>query len=127
MIVKAYKILGTTADVDTCERCGRTNLKRTVALESIDGGRVFHVGTVCGSRLAKLKAKDFRREVKAVESAQARNKRIADNRAHRAAMASWESFLAETTGITDVVNAIDALGGFVKARAAYRLATTPTA
>ena len=42
------KFLGTTDTVVTCECCGRTNLKKTVALD--DGFGVRYYGTACAAR-----------------------------------------------------------------------------
>jgi hypothetical protein len=43
-----YKILGVSDDITTCDNCGKTNLKRTVALEK--DGHVVHFGTDCAGR-----------------------------------------------------------------------------
>lgn len=47
------KILGTNSDHDTCNRCGKTNLKKVVWVEIDDGGPE-PIGCECASRLAKL-------------------------------------------------------------------------
>ena len=43
------KILGITDSRNTCDNCGRTNLKRTVAIE-LDTGDVVYYGTECATR-----------------------------------------------------------------------------
>jgi hypothetical protein len=43
-----YRILGTCDDVTTCDCCGRTNLKRTVALLVNDFPKFF--GSTCAAR-----------------------------------------------------------------------------
>lgn len=58
------RILGITADVTTCECCGRTNLKKTVALET--DGRQVHFGVDCAALAMRGSKKS--RERKAVES-----------------------------------------------------------
>lgn len=45
-----YKILGINDDVTTCECCGRSNLKATVVMESVDGS-VVHFGRDCAARV----------------------------------------------------------------------------
>lgn len=49
-----YTIKGTTADVSECGLCGRTHLRRTVALAPLDfdGNEldVIHAGTGCAAR-----------------------------------------------------------------------------
>lgn len=46
------KILGTNSDHDTCNRCGKTNLKKVVWIE-IDGGEPEPIGCECAARLVK--------------------------------------------------------------------------
>lgn len=66
-----YTIAGVTDERDTCENCGRTDLKRTVVLD--DGERFVFFGTACAARalgrtnpakvarIARVKAQDRRR------------------------------------------------------------------
>lgn len=42
------KILGLTDAVNTCDCCGKKNLKRTVAVEQNDGG-IEYYGVICAS------------------------------------------------------------------------------
>ena len=51
----AFKVLGATDERTTCDCCGKTNLKMTVALERLDAdkngtGDVVHFGRDCASR-----------------------------------------------------------------------------
>ena len=52
-----YKILGISDEISTCDRCGKTNLKATVAIE-VDGAEVEFWGrdcaahAVCGNKKA---------------------------------------------------------------------------
>jgi len=46
-----YTILGTCDNVTDCDCCGRSNLKRTVALD--DGHGVTYFGTACASKATK--------------------------------------------------------------------------
>lgn len=43
-----YRIAGISDDVTTCECCGRTDLKRTIALES-GTGEIRYFGTACAA------------------------------------------------------------------------------
>lgn len=56
-----FKILGTTQNVETCECCGRTGLKKTVELGILDAdgafhGEVTHYGTDCAASALKTTA-----------------------------------------------------------------------
>lgn len=43
-----FKILGTDDAVNTCDCCGKTNLKATVIVEV--NGEILHYGSVCATR-----------------------------------------------------------------------------
>lgn len=49
-VIGMVKILGWTDEINTCEHCGRTNLKGTLVLE-VGEGNVVHYGSVCGVRV----------------------------------------------------------------------------
>lgn len=49
---KVYKFLG-ISDKDVCDCCGRTNLKRTVALECLTDGLVTFFGVDCAAKAMK--------------------------------------------------------------------------
>ena len=44
-----YRILGKTDAITTCQACGKTHLKVTVALEPLDGGDIRYLGTTCAA------------------------------------------------------------------------------
>ena len=48
------KILGTTDENTTCDKCGKTNLKGTVALETGEG--IVHYGTTCAAKAVAPKS-----------------------------------------------------------------------
>lgn len=50
------KFLGVTDEQTTCDLCGKTNLKRTVALETADGS-IVHYGCDCAARALKKTVK----------------------------------------------------------------------
>ena len=54
--LRTFKFLGNTDEVDTCDCCGRKDLKSTVALENLDTGDVVHFGVVCAARAAAADA-----------------------------------------------------------------------
>lgn len=60
----AYRILGTTDEVTTCDCCGRANLLMTIALAPLDAdgnaGEPVHFGTSCAAKAAKQPAKAVR-------------------------------------------------------------------
>ncbi len=48
--IKKYQIIGTTDDVDTCDCCGRINLKKTVILKDAESGEEVYFGTECAAK-----------------------------------------------------------------------------
>ena len=56
---KAYKMIGITDEVTSCDCCGRTDLKRTVVLERTDDGVIVYFGTTCGARAIGWTTKEF--------------------------------------------------------------------
>ena len=58
------KVLGITDERTTCDCCGKSNLKRTVALE-LENGTISYYGTTCATNA-------FRGISKAIKSAQAK-------------------------------------------------------
>ncbi len=47
------EIRGITDSVSTCDCCGKTNLKRTVAIET-ESGEILHYGTSCAASYLKV-------------------------------------------------------------------------
>ena len=69
-----YKTLAIVDDVNTCDCCGKSDLKSTVAMEREDG-EILHFGSVCATRhsgrdIAVIK--NEAREAYAVKTAAAR-------------------------------------------------------
>jgi hypothetical protein len=56
-----YKTLAIVDDVNTCDCCGKSNLKSTVAMER-DDGVVFYFGCVCATRHSGRDTKTIRSE-----------------------------------------------------------------
>jgi hypothetical protein len=44
------KVIGMSDDVNTCDCCGKTDLKRTVVLQDNETGETFHYGTTCATK-----------------------------------------------------------------------------
>lgn len=115
------KILGINDEVTVCECCGRTNLKKTVALD--DGSQVVRYGTECAARALKWSLSQTKRELARVEK-----EREGAEASRRAAEASretarWESWLKTTCpAASSTSDAIRSLGGFKAAREAFRMA-----
>ena len=84
-------VLGNTDEVTTCDCCGRTDLKGTVALE-LDGETVYF-GVVCAARKVGRDAKQIRREAKSADDAKAEAARRAREAAHAAAYAADQAKL----------------------------------
>jgi hypothetical protein len=78
--VKAYRVLGTSDDVTTCELCGRAELKSTVALQPLDpdggaDGEAVYFGSDCAARAAGWTQKDVRKAAGAADRARAEAER----------------------------------------------------
>lgn len=120
------KFLGNTDEVTSCDCCGRTGLKSTVALESeaADGGTVYY-GVTCAARALGRTAKEVRSEARDADRAKAAAERAIRDAESRAHDAAWQSFLDELAGTgADVRDGlgvvrfkqIEKLGGFTAAR-----------
>ncbi|MES1979582.1 MAG: hypothetical protein V4451_16190 [Pseudomonadota bacterium] len=58
------KAIGTTDAVTTCDCCGKSNLKLTVAMQ-LDDGEVVHYGRTCAARNTGKTAPQINSEIKA--------------------------------------------------------------
>lgn len=71
----AFRVLGTTDDVTTCEHCGRVELKGTIRLGVLDADGnvegVTYFGAACGARAAGWTTKDIRKQATAADRAAA--------------------------------------------------------
>jgi hypothetical protein len=116
------RFLGTTDDVTTCDCCGKTGLKSTVAL-SIDGGDAVYFGVTCAARAIGSTVKVVRAETKTADDAREAAEKQAREEQFRAEMAAWDAWLAANApGGSDRFTRIQALGGMTAARAAYKAA-----
>ena len=62
------KALYITDEIDTCDCCGRTDLKATVAMQLSDGG-ILHYGRTCAARNSGKTQKQIKQEVYAEAAA----------------------------------------------------------
>jgi len=125
-----YTFLGTSDEVDACDCCGKSDLKRTVAILDNDGGETLYFGTTCAARTLKATVKDVKAGTAAADrakaEAKAEAKRIEDARVSHIEFLRWEAHLVEKTGgIKDwsgrycIGKMIERLGGFTAARVGY--------
>ena len=127
-------ILGTTDEVNTCDCCGRTDLKDTVALQDDETGDIVYYGCVCAAKKRNVPAKQIKSEAKKADEAKAKAARAERNRLDKIEDDKFQSFLdGKTVGMTFSGNyygqtspsinrfsQIQALGGWVTARAMYK-------
>jgi hypothetical protein len=62
------KALYITDEIDTCDCCGRTDLKATVAMQLSDGG-ILHYGRTCAARNSGKTSQQITTEVRAERDA----------------------------------------------------------
>lgn len=63
-----YTTLAIVDDVNTCDCCGKSNLKSTIAMER-DDGEVVYFGSVCATRHSGRDSKAIRSEAKRAHDA----------------------------------------------------------
>ena len=81
----SYRILGTSNDVTTCDCCGRTDLKLTVVVGTLDtpGGAVMseaYYGTTCAARATGAPSKRIKKAIDRLAEAKRAAKRAAMDR-----------------------------------------------
>ena len=122
-----YRIEGTTDEVTSCDCCGRTRLKHTVALLDTDTDQVRYMGVTCAAHALKIPSADVKTQAKQADDKVARIKRQQQDEQNRARQQRWVSFLIERTGgifdftnQPDILAMIQALGGYKEARAGFQ-------
>ena len=91
-----YEIQGITDDITECQCCGKTNLKRTVALRRVDDTETLFFGVDCASRALRRTSRRVRAEA---EVAQQKADFYAERRARCAATLAWiDALLAAEHG-----------------------------
>ena len=122
-ILTHYLYIGMTDSVTACDCCGRSDLKRTMALYDAVLGEEVYFGTSCGARALSMPVKVLNAEINAIE-----RRRVEE--ANRARAAKWEAekplydafhdWACKQTGEIAACRAWPKLGGFRAAEAAYR-------
>ena len=115
------RYLGTTDDVTTCDCCGRTGLKSTVAIEMHDDADPVYYGVTCAAHALKTTAKEVRYEAKRADTLK-REKEAAERReARNKAVASWQAWLnVQAPSLAgDTFLQLESLGGYGPAHALY--------
>lgn len=94
------RALGTTDAVTTCDCCGKSGLKLTVAIE-LDGGDLVHYGTTCASRNTGKPAKQINAEIRteAARILRAASDEYRASAAYTALMAKLKSRPASMLGL----------------------------
>lgn len=113
-----YKVVGITDERDSCELCGRQNLKSVIVLDA-DGEFVYY-GSECGAKMTGKPVRDINREAKQAQRETDQAAQRIRHQAQQAESARWRAFLLERTGKTEILEATAQLGGFAKARELYR-------
>jgi hypothetical protein len=114
--VARYRLADVTDERDSCDCCGRTNLKRVVVLH--DGDDYVFFGSHCAARLLGKPVRDVNRQASAAqwrrEQAE-RTARYAARRETERAEALAAGFRAD----------LDGINAYVLARACVRFASDP--
>lgn len=94
------RVLGTDDSVNTCDCCGRADLKSTVALET-EAGEVVHYGVVCAAQAMKRSAADVRKDARKADAAKREADRAAQDAARQAEHAAYCAWLSTTYGVSE--------------------------
>lgn len=90
-----FEYLGTTDERTTCECCGKSDLKHTVAIRDLDSGEDRFFGTSCAARALKVQVAEVRKGTAAADKAARVAKQAAAREAaiaaRAAARAAWQA------------------------------------
>ena len=117
---KLIKCLGTDDSVNSCDCCGRDNLKATVAFET-ESGDVVYFGVVCAAKATGTSSATIRLKAHVADEAKAAAVRAESRKKHAERMAKWEAYLIKATGgifdgkVPNIFRMVQALGGYGKA------------
>ena len=93
-----YIFQGYTDSVTTCDCCGRSDLKRTVALWAAEQGEEVYFGTSCASHALKMSAKEVKVNADLAQRAKDEAESAERNRQHDIGLAAWVAYLVRHTG-----------------------------
>jgi hypothetical protein len=112
------RYLGTTDDVTTCECCGRTGLKGTVAIILNDAPDPVYYGVTCAAHALNTTAKEVRYEAKRADTLKREKERAEREEAQFQFMAAWAAWLdlKVPTKAGSIFEQIESLGGYNTAR-----------
>jgi hypothetical protein len=96
--INKYTFLGTTDEVDTCDCCGKQNLKVAVAIEDVETGTVSYFGTTCAARALKLQVAEVKAGARAADDAYAAVHAAAHAEWARGERAAWVAHVASKAG-----------------------------
>jgi hypothetical protein len=124
---RRFEVIGTTADYNACDCCGRSNLKRYVVLRVVDcnahdSGDVVFYGTGCAATAEGIPAKTIKAEADAADQARRAAEEAARAAASETRRMAWVAFLDASAPGLDMLEQIERLGGYAEARAAFRAA-----
>lgn len=90
IIIRKYKYLGTSDERLDCECCGKNDLKRTVAIECQETGKVWYFGTSCAAKALRTTTKEVNAALAALtKTAKAAEKERVQAEARAARAAQW--------------------------------------
>lgn len=112
------RYLGTTDEVTTCDCCGKSGLKQTVALYFGEGD-VLHYGVTCAARSLQTTAAEVRASARRADEEAYRAKCAAEDAKRQAAFKIWSAWLEKNGSGDCVFTRIQSLGGMPAARARF--------
>ena len=119
------RYLGTTDEVTTCDHCGRSDLKNTVALQIGEDADPVYYGVTCAAHALKTTVKDVRSASKRADDAKAAAVQAERYRQQKIETDRWFAWLAANAPSgNDPFTRIQALGGYGPARKLYEKETT---
>lgn len=118
------RVLGTTDERTTCDCCGRQGLKKTVALLLQGQLEPVFYGVTCAAVAQGRTIKEVRADARAADRARDEAARRVREEAARVEHARWRSWLETASAAlprrsTEIVDMIEALGGYRAARDRY--------
>ena len=93
-----YIFQGYTDSVTTCDCCGRSELKVTVALWAAEDGEEIYMGTSCAARALGMTAKEVKHRSNAADRERIEAESAERNRKHDIWLAAWLAYLVRHTG-----------------------------
>jgi hypothetical protein len=99
MAAATLKVLGVSDEVTTCGCCGRTDLKKTVAIGTGEGD-VRYFGTDCASRYLGWATKDVEKGVRSAAKAAREQEARERNRRYNEERAAYDAWKIATFGDT---------------------------